>query len=139
MLSFCHVQKLGPCESPYKQNLVTFLKPDRITTSRMMYRAFTPLPSMTYAQGSHRDYLIMYLRSLEYGVRFPFSPFITEVMREYNFSPNQLLPNSWLLLTCFQYLCDQSSVVPPSYLFGYFYFIISKNCFSNFVMRNPDL
>ena len=54
-----------------------------------------PLQRATYVEGNNAAF---YLHIVKAGFHLPLEPFFCKVLQEYNLSPNQLKPNSWVIL-----------------------------------------
>ncbi|GAA0175529.1 hypothetical protein LIER_41932 [Lithospermum erythrorhizon] len=74
-------------------------------------QVFEPRVDPSQREGAFaRGWTVMYIESLSYGARFPFSPFIDELLLEVNRAPGQLRPIGWLAITIFIVACKMVNI-----------------------------
>lgn len=88
----------------------TFHEIDKITEYNRMYKVEPPyrlIPAEPGDRSCHwrPDALCIYRGAIVAGVRFPFHPFIPQLLADVGISPCQLPPNSWRVINCFIVLC----------------------------------
>ncbi|KAK1369648.1 hypothetical protein POM88_035740 [Heracleum sosnowskyi] len=83
---------------------------DAIANYKNMYRIRPPYRLVLAEPGDRSCHwrpnaLCIYKGVLAAGVRFPFHPFIPELLADVGINPCQLPPNAWRLIMCFIVLC----------------------------------
>ncbi|GAA0146327.1 hypothetical protein LIER_06312 [Lithospermum erythrorhizon] len=81
-------------------------------------QVFEPLVDPSQSEGAlSPGWTAMYIESLSYGARFPFSPFVDELLVAVNRAPGKIRPTGWLAITIFIVACRMAKINPTVPIF----------------------
>lgn len=100
--------------------------------------AFIPDLPGAVESGGYAGYTSVFWEALNYGLRFPVSDFVNEVLAAVDRAPGQIHPFSWLILTVFQIACQIAEVSPTLALFSKMYRVQHKSVGSSFMARDVN-
>ncbi|KAL8109143.1 hypothetical protein AgCh_025288 [Apium graveolens] len=87
----------------FKDNLQNFMKPEKFEEAKMRFQsnvvAVIPDPSVL-ADFYKTRWVYFYYYPFNVGLTFPFSKFVSAVLKTLNVSPGQLMPFAWRTLAC---------------------------------------